>query len=282
MEVLKLDHDRRTVCGDVRLLNEKIGKGADIRIKTLFKHNEHVDIHSEDDQMVEETSYFPQTVLIDGSWSAYFMTLRQPVAIPDGFGHENALSLFLYNQDGTQAAARLSMDNSADETLIKDTEDHGFKKMHTMMINDPGTYGVSMNFIYDFDSYTFYADDRYEDLGSDIDRISEAYGEGRSIKVGIKGINDALWGRNELEEEIFIHCSSSYYYTRSKSMVVNTQPFVSVPSCIPLIYKPKSFRYCWAILRSDQKARIRSFDPVKRLWKTVGTELCIRWFAKRK
>jgi hypothetical protein len=45
---------------------------------------------------------FRVTYLLDDSWSAGIMTLRQPVELPEGFGPRPSLSCFLYNQDGSQ------------------------------------------------------------------------------------------------------------------------------------------------------------------------------------
>jgi hypothetical protein len=39
-----------------------------------------------------------------------FMTLRQPIALPDGFCPRASMSCFLYNQNGQQAIARLLLD----------------------------------------------------------------------------------------------------------------------------------------------------------------------------
>ena len=40
------------------------------------------------------------------------MSLRQPVELPSGFGPRPSMSYFLYNEDGTQAIARLHLDGA--------------------------------------------------------------------------------------------------------------------------------------------------------------------------
>ena len=138
-----MDINRNILSGSTETLNERIAGGADLRISTGFLHNEHIDPSSEDNQLIVEVSTFAETVLIDGKWSAYFMTLRQPVGLRDGFGPSKALSLFLYNQDGRQAVARLILDptESIDDSADVEDVDKILKKMHTFSINDSGTTG---------------------------------------------------------------------------------------------------------------------------------------------
>lgn len=288
--VLSLDRERKAVKGSVELLNGKIRNGADLRICTGFLHNEHIDVGSEDDQMVNEASAFPETVLVDGKWSACFMTVRQPVALRDGFGYPNSLSLFLYNQDGRQALARWVMDGTTAKSIRKDTERFGMRKMHTMDIFDSDTPGVSKNFIYDFEYYDFIVNDCYEEIyantGEDvcikgnIGDLEDAYRCGRGIKLAVKGISGVLWGDRGHEDEIYIHCGSSFYYTKDRLMITNTLPLVSVPADIPLSYKPRSYRYCWIVARTDGRVEIRSYNPFDNLWETRAAFLPLRWFAQ--
>ena len=278
--VLVLDSERKIIKGSAELLNRKIKSGADLRICTGFLHNEHIDLKSDDHQMIAETSTFQETVLIDGKWSAYFMTLRQPVALPDGFGLPNSLSLFLYNQNGQQALARVVMDGTPDTTMQKDSEESGMKKMHTISVFDSGTAGVSKNFIYDFEFYEFIVNNCYEEVpANDSDLLGALYRDGRGIKIAMKGLSEVMWGDTGHEDEIYIHCASSYHYTKDKLMITNTHPFVSVPADIPLTYKSRSFRYCWAVARTDGRVEIRSYHPFSGKWETKSALLDIRWFA---
>lgn len=288
--VLTLDSERRLKSGSTELLNRKIMGGADLRICTGFLHNEHIDISSIDNQLVAETSTFQETVLIDGKWSAYFMTLRQPVALRDGFGYPNSLSLFLYNQNGQQAIARLIMDGTDDKSMKRDSEESGMKKMHTINTFNENTPGVSRNFIYDFEFYDYIVNDCYREIygnykdgtcaAGNMGEIGEAYRYGRGIKLAIKGLSKIMWGDTGHEDEIFIHCGSSYYYTKDKLMITNTHPFVSVPADIPLTYKADSYRYCWVVARTDGRVEIRSYNPFENIWETKAVNLSLRWFAQ--
>ncbi len=290
--VLKLDPKRNIVSGSPEALNEKVRGGADIRISTGFIHNEHIDPSSDDSQLIVETSTFAETVLIDGKWSAYFMTLRQPVGLPTGFGPSNALSLFLYNQDGQQAVGRLVMDPTESVEASNDvTDDAPFKKTHTISAFDAGTPGYSKNFIYDFEDFRYLANDCYEEIfandengrcvSGSVKALEDAYGEGRAIKIAVRGISDVLWGDTGHSDEIYIHCASSYYYTKDKLMITNSLPFISVPADIPLTYKSRSYRYCWMIARCDGRVEIRTFNPFDSEWKTTVAHLPVRWFAIR-
>lgn len=288
--ILRLDANRNIVQGSPSQLNSRIAAGADLRISTGFLHNEHIDPNSDDHQQIVETSTFAQTVLIDSKWSAYFMTLRQPVSLPCGFGLANAMSLFLYNQDGQQAMARLTLEGGCNRTIEEHTEDTGFSKMHTLSIADTDTLGGSKNFIYYFDFFDYlvtacyketYANTREGDkkLG-DIECLHESYRRGAGIKIAVKGISEAIWGKTGHEDEIFIHCGSAYYYTSDKLMITNSLPFISVPADIPLSYKSKSFRYCWLVVRSDGMGELRSYNIFDNQWKTCSIRLSVRWFVQ--
>lgn len=291
VNVLELDSRRQIVSGSTKRLNQAIAAGADLRVSTGFRHNEHIDVTSTDNQLIVETSAFAQTVLIDGIWSAAFMTLRQPVSLRSGFGSPNALSLFLYNQDGSQALARLNLDGTADMAIPPENPAAGFQKMHVFGVFDSDTSGASRNFIYDFDFYRYLADDGFEELyendadggrrGGSVDSLADAYARGRAIKVSLRGISKVLWGDTGHEDEIFIPCGSSYYYTQDRLMITNTLPFVSVPAGIPLQYQSRSYRYCWAVTRTDGRTEIRCLNPFDGTWQTKAAALPGRWFAAK-
>ena len=286
--VLELDSSRQVVSGSAEKLNRAIASGADIRVRTDFIHNEHIDPDSADNQRVAETSSFPQTVLIDKVWSAFFMTLRQPIALRDGFGEPNSLSLFLYNQDGQQAMARLVMDHTGPDTALWDGDDL-YPKTHTISVQDAGTSGISKNFIYDFDRFMFFANNGYEELyahtadgialNGTVAELEKAYGSGRPIKIAVRGLSRVLWGDSGHEDELFLHGSSAYDYTGDPLMICNSFPFVSVPAAIPLVYQPQSYRYCWLLARSDGHVAIRSYNPFTDQWTTRHAHLPVRWFA---
>lgn len=109
----ELDRSRRVVAGSEEALVEAIRRGADLRIQTEFRHNEHIDTKSADSGLIREVAEFPATYLLERRWVAAIMTLRQPISLPDGFGPRPSMSFFLYNQDGGQAIARPYLDGGA-------------------------------------------------------------------------------------------------------------------------------------------------------------------------
>ena len=115
---LKLDTNRQVIDGSSKALADAVRDGADLRIYTEFRHNEHIDVTSYNDELIREVAEFRETLLIDDRWSAGFMTLRQPVELPDGFGARPSMYLFLYNEDGTQAIARSHLDGPPGERRL--------------------------------------------------------------------------------------------------------------------------------------------------------------------
>jgi len=111
--VLTLNADRSVRDGSTTDLVDAIRRGADLRIGTAFRHNEHIDTASPSNELIEEVAEFRQTLLLDDRWAAGIMTLRMPVELPEGFGPRPSMSFFLYNQDGTQAIARPYLDGEA-------------------------------------------------------------------------------------------------------------------------------------------------------------------------
>ena len=108
--VLTLNADRERIDGSTERLADAIRRGADLRIYTEFRYDEHVETESDNDEVVEEVSEFRVTYLLDDRWVAGIMSLRQPILPPAGFGPRPSMSFFLYNQNGQQAIARPYLD----------------------------------------------------------------------------------------------------------------------------------------------------------------------------
>ena len=108
--VLALDENRRPDSGSTEELARAIRAGADLRVGTAFRHNEHIDPSSESDELIREVMDFRITYLIEDRWVAGIENMRMPVSLPDGFGPRESMSFFLYNQDGHQAIARPFLD----------------------------------------------------------------------------------------------------------------------------------------------------------------------------
>ena len=108
--LLELDMQRNVLSGSMADLADGIRKAGDLRIYTEFRHNEHIDTSSDNNEMIREVSDFPCTYLIEDKWVAGMMTLRQPVTLPDRFGERPSMSFFMYNGNGQQAIARPFLD----------------------------------------------------------------------------------------------------------------------------------------------------------------------------
>lgn len=300
--VLELDMQRNIVGGSSEALRAAIKNAADLRIYTEFKHNEHIDTSSDNSETIREVSDFPATYLIDDKWVAAMMTLRQPVTLPGVFGPRASMSLFMYNEDGRQACARLLLDEKG-EIPTGDCpppimfNGGGERKpmihYHTIDEVDKDTNCPSTNFIYDFYSYKYLADDVWtEVLSHDADGnvisgsakiLEEASSAGCDLKVGIQGICDGLYGEEEtLKHELFIQTGPHYYYTETGFMVAETRPFVRVKPEIPMTYKSHNWDYGWAIVRSDGQVSGLFYDPYTLKTRRTYGKKAMRWFVKNK
>ena len=67
---LALDSNRVTTSGSSAALADAIRSGADLRVCTAFRHNEHVDPGSDNDELIEEATDFRITYLLDDRWVA--------------------------------------------------------------------------------------------------------------------------------------------------------------------------------------------------------------------
>ena len=95
--VLENNFDKKITGGSCEALKSAIKGGADLRIYTEFKHIEHIDMSSKNQELIKEVSDFPATYVVDNRWVAGIMTFRQPVTLPDRFGDRLSMSFFMYN-----------------------------------------------------------------------------------------------------------------------------------------------------------------------------------------
>ena len=164
-DTITLDKSRSVVTGDVQDLRQAIARGADLRIYSEFRHNEHIDTTSSNDDLIQETMDMRATYLIDDRWCAGIISLRQPVALPDGFGPRPSLSLFLYNEDGSQAIARPMLDGVPDVGCPGPSPlgDHSaMPKYHEQDRWDDQTNAPSSNFVYAFDTLRYFVRDDWQ------------------------------------------------------------------------------------------------------------------------
>lgn len=190
---LKLGKGEQIVEGSTAALARAVSAGADVRISSRFRHNEHINPSSSNSEMVEEASMFPISMALYGSaaaydraepsYSAFLMTARQPVNPDDpsgqgGFNGRPAIAIFLYNQNGQQARAAVQLDGEAlgvGEALdgradAKLATTEGAKYPQVMLDGrmvvqseyDAKSNAPCKNFIYSFDAYYFFAAERWE------------------------------------------------------------------------------------------------------------------------
>ena len=291
---LTLNGDRSVRQGSFAALADAIRHAADLRIATEFRHNEHIDTSSDDDELVREVAEFRVTYLLDDRWSAGIMTLRQPVELPDGFGPRPSMSFFLYNQDGGQAIARPYLDGApaAGSPGPAPLDDHAdMPRYHQIDSWDAGTNAPSSNFVYDFDLYQFWVNDRWREalshapdgtvLAGSVEELAEAFTQGRPIKLGIRGLcADLHAGEGSTpDHEVFVHAGSCYYYTRRKLFMTGTHPLVRVRPAIPLRYTSGGWDFGWLMARTDGHVARWLCDPYSLKFEKSAGRYAMRWFV---
>jgi hypothetical protein len=288
---LELDESRRIVAGSPAQLVAALARGADLRVYTEFRHNEHIDVQSSSSEMIQEVSQFGVTCVVDQRWAAGFMSLRQPVNLPDAFGPMPSLSLFLYNQDGRQAIARPSLDHRQHARPANAFAFPGMRKMHCESVVDADSPAPAMNFIYDFNVFRFQVQDRWSMLlrhdadgnvrEGDIGGLVDAFAAGAHVKVGITGLCDDLAepGAAPLPHEVFVECHSSYYYTQQRQLITASQPLPRCRAAIPMRYEAGGWDYGWLVLRTDGHAVYRRCDPSTLSFTDRVLRLGLRWFV---
>jgi hypothetical protein len=292
---LELSAERTRISGSTDALCDAIRRGADLRVYTEFLHNEHIDPTSDSDELVQEVSDFRVTFLLNDSWSAGIMNLRQPIELPAGFGPRPSMSFFLYNQDGQQAIARPHLDGLDPAKARRDApkvDDHTpLAKMHHHGAFDMDTNSPSANFIYDFETYRFSVCNCWKELFShdvdgqvrsgSLDDLTDAFAEGCEVKVGVRGLCDPLGeDSRKVDHEVFVHAGPAYYYTQSRQFMVGTQPVVRVRPSIPMLYASRGWDFGWLMLRTDGHAVYRRCDPYTLAFTDIESRHAIRWFVR--
>lgn len=294
-KVLELDQHRSVVDGSNEQLLEAIRNGADLRVYTEFRHNEHIDLSSDNDELIREVADFRVTYVLDDRWVAGIINLRQPIELPIGFGPRPSMSFFMYNQNGDQAIARPYLDGqpitgSKGNSPLEDYTT--MEKYHQRDAWDSGTNGPSSNFVYDFDTYKFWICNDWEEvysndmegnvLSGSLDALTDAFSQGREVKVGVTGLCADIVPNNEriLNHEVFIHCGSCYYYTRSKQFCAASHPGVRVQPAIPLKYESDNWDFGWFMFRSDGHVARWLVDPYNLKFNRDYTRHQMRWFVR--
>jgi len=288
-KILELDGERACVEGSTQALADAIRRGADLRVGTAFRFNEHVDTTSSNGELVRERMDFRVTYLIDDQWSAGIENLRVPVALPDGFGPRPSLSFFIYNQDGNQAIARPFLDGpraAAADASAASREDKSIPKMQLMGAADEGSNAPSLHFIYAFDYYRFFVrerwrqvlahDERGEVVAGSLAALRAAVDEGHEVKLGIRGLCSDLG--DGPDHEVFVHVGPCYDHDDSGFLIGASQPLVRVRPSIPLIYRSGQWDFGWVMARTDGYLARWMCDPYTLAFARSASRHAIRWF----
>ncbi len=291
----QLDASRRRVSGSEEELATAIRRGADLRIRTEFKNNEHIDTRSDNSELIQEVAEFAGTYLIEDRWVAGIMTLRQPISLPDGFGSRPSMSFFLYNQNGQQAIARPFLDGeeAVAEPGPSEPDDHSaMPKYHQLDSWDKGTNAPSSNFIYDFDLFHFLVRDDWEQVlahtaegkilsGSQED-LGRKVAEGKEVKIAVGGLCADLAKHPEesIDHEVFVKTGSCYYYTEQKLFIAGTHPLVRVKPGAPLAYRSRGWDFGWLMARTDGFVARLLLNPYTLRFERSQGRYPIRWFVR--
>jgi hypothetical protein len=292
-EVLRLDSARRVVAGSPAALRQALAAGADLRIATEFRHNEHIETASDDDELVRESMDMRLTYVIDQRWAAGAVTLRQPVALPGDFGPRPSMSFFLYNEDGGQAIARPHLDGppAPGRPGPSPAADHAaMPRYHEQDRYDDATNAPSSNFIYDFDHYRYcvredwtlvFAHDAKGSVQSgSLNDLTEAFNAGAEVKVGISGLCDDLAAGPPLAHMAYIQAGACYYYTRRKLFIAATHPLVRVRPAIPMRYTSRGWDFGWLIVRTDGQVARLLYDPYTLQPRRDVRHCALHWFCR--
>jgi len=287
--ILALNSAHETVAGNPTALCDAIRRGADLRIGTDFIHNQHIEPGAEQADRILEVSEFRVTYLLDDRWTAGIMSLRQPIEPPEQFGPRPSMSFFLYNQDGNQAVARPFLDGppASGAPGPSPVEAHDdMPKYHQFDAWDGETNSPSQNFIYDFESYRFFARDRWREvLAHDADgniisgsfqALSDAFSAGCEVKVAIRNL---CWEMGGMPHEVFVQTCSGFLYPERGYFCAETQPIVRVAPDIPLRYRSRGWDFGWLIARTDGHLAMLICDPYTLRFSRSGGKATMRWFA---
>lgn len=288
---LELDAERNVVGGSPADLANAIRRAADLRIYTEFRHNEHIDVDSPNNELIREVAEFGVTFRVDQQWVAGIMSLRQPIELPIGFGPRSSMSFFMYNQDGTQAIARPHLDGDpAQETFgpAPIQPPSNMPKYHVLDSWDAGTNAPSHNFVFDFDRFRYCVNDSWREVLShsangevvsgSLGELVEAFSSGCAIKLGISNLCADLG--DAPDHEVFVQGGSAYYYTEQKRFIIGSHPLVRVRPSVPMRYRSRDWDFGWLMLRSDGHVVYRRCDPYTLKFSDHVSQHAIRWFVR--
>lgn len=292
---LELNARREITAGSEAGLRDAIRRGADLRIYTEFRHNEHLDVTSRNPEIVREVADFRVTYLVEDRWVAGIMTLRLPINPPVGFGPRPSMSFFMYNQNGQQAIARPYLDGvpAAGTRGPAPVADHAdMPKYHQADAWDAETNAPSHNFSYDFEVYRFLVCDEWRELLShtpdghvisgSFDTLAAAFAGGHEIKVAIRGLcaDLAVPPAGAPDHEVFIQTGPGYLATERKLFSAGSHPLVRVAPAVPMRYQSGNWDFGWLMPRSDGFIARWLCDPYQLAFAKSEGRYAIRWLAR--
>ena len=291
--LLKLNAQRKAESGDAAQLASAIRAGADLRVGTGYRHNEHIDPTSENQDLVREVMDLRITYLIEDHWGAGIENLRVPIQLPDGFGPRESMSFFLYNQDGHQAIARPFLDSrpATGEPGVSPLDDHSATpKYHELENFDAQTDAPSSNFIYDFEYFRYmtrsnwtevFAHDAKGDVTfGQLDELVDAFESGAEVKIAVRGLCDDLasGSTQPVDHEVFIHLGACYYYTEGRLLMGSANPVIRTTPSIPLGYSTRGWDFGWLMPRTDGHVARWLCDPYTLKFRRDACRYAMRWF----
>ena len=294
---LELDKNRSIVAGSEAALCDAIRRGADLRIQTDFRFNEHIETQSDNAELVREVSDFRVTHLLDDRWVAGHMNLRQPIHPPEGFGPRPSMSFFMYNQNGLQAVARPYLDGppvggTRGPSHATQDEYHDMPQMHEHDSWDAETNAPSRNFVYDMDLYRYWVLDEWEEAlahtadgtvtAGSLDKLMDAFLSGHDIKVGVSGLCVDLSENptDAMSHELFVQTGPGYFQTESRLFCAGTHPLIRVKPGIPMRYESEGWDFGWILPRTNGVISSLMYDPYTLKTRRTETRHAIRWFVR--
>jgi hypothetical protein len=289
-----LDAKRKPVAGSAAKLADAIRRGADLRIGTAFRHNEHIDTSSKSKELVQEVAEFRTTYLLGDRWTAGFMTLRLPISLPDSFGPRASMSFFLYNQDGTQAIARPHLDGlpaTGQPGPSPWKDDPSMPKYHQHDSQDADTNAPSHNFVYDFEEFRYLVRDDWREVLShsargavrsgSVKALADAFASGCEVKVAVRNLcRDLAEPDAPADHEVFVQAGSCYYYTEQALFIAGTHPLVRVRPAVPLRYRSRGWDFGWLMARTDGQLQRWLVDPYTLQFRKSRVRCDLRWFVR--
>jgi len=292
--VLTLDTQREIDSGNTAALADAIRAGADMRVGTGFRHNEHIDPTSDCNELIREVMDFRVTYLIEDRWVAGIENLRVPILLPDGFGPRESMSFFLYNQDGNQAIARPFLDDrpaTGEPGVSPLTDWSATPKYHELENFDAETDAPSSNFIYDFEYFRYMVRPIWREMlahdaegnvvSGNVDALIEAFLEGAEVKIAVHNLcNDlATDSFSALDHEVFIHLGACYNYIERRTLIGAANPVVRTRTSMPLGYSSQGWDFGWLAPRTDGHVARWLCDPYTLKFRRDAGRYAMRWFV---